>query len=134
MNDETDLPEAGRSRFTPDTLPGAGPTYGPNQPYNPASPVPQNEQQPLEGAISDTAVIAAVKEALKRNRELAASQIEVMYDHGVVILTGSVRGEVARELAGEAALTVRGVTAVDNDLELRSSNVNHENQKQANGE
>jgi osmotically-inducible protein OsmY len=118
VNDETEVPEAGRGRFTPDTLPGAGPAYGANQPYDSASPVPQNEQQPMDGPFSDAAIITAVKEVFQQNRELAANQIDVAYDHGVVILTGMVRDEAARERAREAALTVRGVTAVDNDLKL----------------
>jgi osmotically-inducible protein OsmY len=63
-------------------------------------------------------VIADVKERLKEHQELDVSLIDVYYDHSVVVLTGTVPDEAARQLAEEAARGTERVIAVDNDLEL----------------
>ncbi len=118
MDEERDLQGGPEHRFTPDTLPSAGPAYGANQPYDPASPVSQTEQQPLEGEIPEATVIRGIRERLAQHPELGADAIDAAFDHGVVILTGTVRDEALRKLAEEAALATPGVIAVDNDLKL----------------
>ncbi len=119
MDDDIEAPRRLEDRFTPDTLPGAGPAYGASEPYDPASPVSQTAQEPLQGDVSaEAAVIAAIQEQLKAYAVPDPGRIEVAYDHGVAILSGTVRDDAARRLAQEAALATHGVTAVDNDLKV----------------
>jgi len=61
-----------------------------------------------------------IEAAFKRSAQLDARRIRVEVLDGRVILHGSVRSDVERDEAHEAALTAPGVTSVDNQLTVLS--------------
>ncbi|MCV7250864.1 BON domain-containing protein [Mycobacterium hackensackense] len=68
---------------------------------------------------SDPEVRAAVTAELEWAPDMVAAHIGVTADHGVVVLTGDVDKYCERTAASEAALRVRGVTAVVNEIRVR---------------
>ncbi len=85
---------------------------------DPESPVARNEQSPLGEPADPEKVMRGISEKLGQYEELDGSHIEVTYEQGVVILSGTVRDDAARKVAEEATMLVPGVIGVDNDLEL----------------
>jgi len=71
-------------------------------------------EQPLEH--SDAWLCMKVKTALAFHKNVSATATEVSAQDGVVTLTGSVGSEAKKELTGEYAKDVDGVTEVRNDL------------------
>ncbi len=67
----------------------------------------------------DAALDAAVSAALARDPDLSVSRIDVQTRHGAVRLSGPAPSEDAKARAGELARSVKGVTSVDNALEVR---------------
>lgn len=68
--------------------------------------------------------------AFALNRHLSPFAIDVEIENGVATLTGEVESEVERDLAGQVALGVEGVTEVDNQLRVSGEDV----QRSADGE
>jgi hyperosmotically inducible protein len=66
---------------------------------------------------SDDALQSRIEKDLKKNSVLAPRNIDVDVEHGVVTLKGSVRDTNEKTRAARVA-TVRGVTRVDNRLEI----------------
>ncbi|RJP64262.1 MAG: BON domain-containing protein [Candidatus Abyssobacteria bacterium SURF_17] len=66
--------------------------------------------------LNDTRLTASVKTALSLNRHLKNAEIDVSITSGIVKLSGTVATEIQKQLAEEIALTVKGVTGVQNDL------------------
>lgn len=80
-----------------------------------AVPRPVREVEPLR-KIEDVRVSASIKTALALNRYLKDFEIDVDADSGTVTLSGEVRMEIQKELAGNIASSIRGVEFVRNNL------------------
>jgi hyperosmotically inducible protein len=80
-----------------------------------------SEHSTTGSVIDDSALTASVKSALIEDADTKAYQINVETDHGVVLLTGFVDSRSDRDRAGELARSVKGVSQVRNDLEIRQN-------------
>jgi hyperosmotically inducible protein len=69
--------------------------------------------------VADAAITASVNAALARDPSLSAVRIDVDTVNGTVSLKGSAPDQAARSRATELASAVKGVTNVDNQLEVR---------------
>jgi len=72
------------------------------------------------GAMNDALITASVKIALAVKPGVAATDINVDTDQGVVTLRGEVRSEAERQLASMVAEDIESVTDVVNELTVRS--------------
>ena len=72
-------------------------------------------------ATSDAEVSAAVKEALAKDAQLQAVKVEVQASGGKVTLKGDAPDSAARDHAGQIVASVKGVTAVDNQITVAGS-------------
>jgi hypothetical protein len=79
---------------------------------------------------NDSQVAAQVKSQLAADSALQGESINVAANHGVVTLSGTVTGQGSRELAGNDAARVKGVSTVLNNLTVGSPSVSS---KQSNG-
>jgi osmotically-inducible protein OsmY len=68
--------------------------------------------------LKDATTKGAVKGAFELNRHLAALDVEIATENGVVTLRGSVPGEETRLLAEDVAASVPNVTQVVNHLKV----------------
>ncbi len=71
--------------------------------------------------LGEARLTASTKTALSLNRHLKGTKLEVSVTDGVVSLSGAVGTEIQKELAGEVALSIKGVTKVQNDLVVSRS-------------
>lgn len=69
-------------------------------------------------AIDDAAITTSIKGKYLADDTLKGLDISVETDHGVVMLTGSVQSEAAREHATQIAKGVDGVVSVNNELKV----------------
>lgn len=69
--------------------------------------------------VADAAITASVNAALARDPNLSALRIDVDTVNGTVSLKGTAPDQAARQRATELASSVKGVTSVDNQLEVR---------------
>lgn len=69
--------------------------------------------------VADAAITASVNAALARDPNLSALRIDVDTVNGAVSLKGTAPDQSARSRATELASAVKGVTNVDNQLEVR---------------
>lgn len=65
---------------------------------------------------SDATITSKVKGALMMSDELSALRVTVETDRGTVLLSGVVRNEHQKKVAGEIARKTGGVKLVKNDL------------------
>jgi osmotically-inducible protein OsmY len=65
-----------------------------------------------------SAIEAGIERALIRAAEVDANRIRVHVDNSRVRLTGTVRSWAEKQAAGDAALRAKGVTKVDNDIQI----------------
>lgn len=79
----------------------------------------QEEKRTMTVAVKDAALTAQVKMALAVKRGVAATEINVDTDEGVVTLHGQVGTEAERQLAVMVARNVDGVKDVVNDIKVR---------------
>jgi osmotically-inducible protein OsmY len=70
--------------------------------------------------VSEPEVKAGIERALVRSAEVDADRIRVHAEGGHVTLTGTVRSWPEKQQAGAAAWRAQGVTAVTNEIEVRS--------------
>lgn len=70
--------------------------------------------------IEDAAITAGVNAELARDDKLSALRIDVDTSGGKVVLSGSAPDLASRDRASQLAAAVKGVTSVDNRLEVRS--------------
>jgi len=75
---------------------------------------------------SDAWITMKVKTALAFHQHVSATATDVQTQGGVVTLSGSAASEARKELAGEYALDVEGVTAVTNNLVVTGVKPLHE--------
>ncbi|NRF68143.1 BON domain-containing protein [Aquincola sp. S2] len=69
--------------------------------------------------VADASITASVNAALARDPSLSALRIDVDTANGAVSLKGTAPTTAARERATQLASAVKGVTSVDNRLEVR---------------
>lgn len=69
--------------------------------------------------VADAAITASVNAELAKDSQLSALKINVDTRNGQVLLKGQAPDAAARARATQLAMSVKGVTAVDNQLEVR---------------
>ena len=75
---------------------------------------------PAAANVDDAAITAAVSAGLAKDPDLRATRIDVDTKGGTVVLKGPAPNAAARERATEIAKAVKGVSAVDNQLEVKT--------------
>jgi osmotically-inducible protein OsmY len=80
-----------------------------------------NLVQIKQPSVSAADVQTGIERAFVRAAEHDADRIEVRTDDGHVVLTGTVRSWAEKREAGFAAWRAKGVTRVNNDLQVRPS-------------
>ena len=73
----------------------------------------------VAGAVDDASITAAVSTGLAKDPDLSAIKIDVDTKGGQVTLSGPAPNAAAKARAEEIAKSVKGVSAVDNKLELK---------------
>lgn len=71
--------------------------------------------------IDDASITAAVKSKLMWSRYVDSGSTKITTQKGMVTLTGSAENKEAVELAGNLAMTTRGVMSVDNKLTVEAN-------------
>ncbi len=71
-------------------------------------------------AVDDAAITASVSSSLAKDPELSATRIDVDTKAGVVSLKGPAPNAAAKERAEQLARAVKGVSSVDNRLEVKA--------------
>ena len=84
-----------------------------------------------DGDMAEARQEGSVWTAIALNRHLNPFEIDVDVENGVAKLTGEVENDVDRDLAEEVAMSIDGVTKVDNQLAV---NPDVETKKSADGE
>ena len=74
----------------------------------------------VAGAIDDASITASVSAGLAKDPELSATRIDVDTKSGVVTLKGPAPNAAAKTRAEQIARDVKGVSRVDNALEVRA--------------
>jgi hyperosmotically inducible protein len=74
----------------------------------------------VAASVDDAAITAAVSAGLAKDPDLRATRIDVDTKGGTVMLKGPAPNAAAKARATEIAKTVKGVSAVDNQLEVRT--------------
>ena len=77
------------------------------------------DQSTVGEYIDDATITTAIKGKYLVDDTLKGLQISVETDQGVVVLTGSVQSDAAKELATQIAQGVEGVVRVDNQLTIQ---------------
>ncbi|MCB2425782.1 BON domain-containing protein [Methylophaga pinxianii] len=93
-----------------------------------ATPVLANDWQ---GEASDAWLDGKLETSLLLNTELNNFKIDTDIENGVAVLTGEVNNETQKELAGEIANNIEGITSVQNNLTV---NENYRNEEADNDE
>lgn len=73
-----------------------------------------------KGALKDAWLDGRVETAFTLNRHLNPFTIDTRVKNGVAYLDGHVESDIDRDLAGEIAMSIDGVTKVENNLRVRS--------------
>ncbi|MDR6857135.1 BON domain-containing protein [Variovorax guangxiensis] len=74
----------------------------------------------VAGAVDDATITAAVSAGLAKDPDLSATRIDVDTKGGTVMLKGPAPNAAAKTRATEIAKAVKGVGAVDNQLEVKT--------------
>jgi osmotically-inducible protein OsmY len=74
-----------------------------------------------QGAIKDAWLDGKLESALLFNEHLNSFDIDTDVQNGVAYLRGAVESDIDRDLAGEIAESIKGVTDVENELEVDKS-------------
>jgi BON domain len=85
------------------------------------------------GSESDNSLVAAVRESLLRNAEIApiVPNLQITANNGAVQLNGSVQSEQQSREIGTLALNTTGVVAVNNQLQVISTPPGTQNPNQS---
>lgn len=70
--------------------------------------------------VDDVAITASVSSSLAKDPELSAARIDVDTQGGVVKLQGPAPSAAAKARAGDIARAVKGVSSVDNQLDVKA--------------
>lgn len=70
----------------------------------------------VKGAVSDSALTARIETTFLLNDHLSPFNINTTTQDSVVMLTGGVRTQIQKDLAGELAASYEGVSQVDNKI------------------
>jgi osmotically-inducible protein OsmY len=73
----------------------------------------------VAGAVDDASITAAVSTGLAKDPDLSAIKIDVDTKGGTVSLSGPAPNAAAKARAEEIAKSVKGVSAVNNNLEVK---------------
>jgi osmotically-inducible protein OsmY len=73
----------------------------------------------VSGAMDDAAITAAVSTGLAKDPDLSAIKIDVDTKGGVVKLSGPAPTAAAKARAEDIAKSVKGVSSVDNNLQVK---------------
>ena len=99
--------------------------YAENPPANSAQSVATSAGQAVDSSLNkvgdfmdDSTITARVKAALIDDKNIRSSDISVKTENKVVTLSGSVDGAEQKDLAVNAAKTVKGVTTVNDQLNV----------------
>ena len=99
--------------------------YAENPPANSAQSVATSAGQAVDSSLNkvgdfmdDSTITARVKAALIDDKNIRSSDISVKTENKVVTLSGSVDGAGQKDLAVNAAKTVKGVTSVNDQLRV----------------
>ena len=74
----------------------------------------------VAAAVDDATITAAVSAGLAKDPDLSATKIDVDTKGGTVMLKGPAPNPAAKTRATEIAKAVKGVSAVDNQLEVKA--------------
>jgi osmotically-inducible protein OsmY len=74
----------------------------------------------VAGTVDDVSITASVSSGLAKDPELSAARIDVDTKGGVVKLQGPAPSVAAKARAGDIAKAVKGVSSVDNQLDIRA--------------
>lgn len=74
----------------------------------------------VAGTVDDVSITASVSSSLAKDPELSATRIDVDTKSGVVKLQGPAPNAAAKARAGDIAKAVKGVSSVENQLEVRA--------------
>ena len=80
-----------------------------------ASAAPRATTSSTSARVDDSTLKSRIAAKFRKNTRLAARDIDVAVDHGVVTLKGIVRTTTEKTRAGRLA-TIKGVTAVNNEI------------------
>lgn len=72
-------------------------------------------------AVSDAAITTKVKAEMAKEKGVSATRIHVDTDNGVVKLSGVARSQDESDRAASIAKGVKGVTSVDNNIQVSST-------------
>ncbi|MBY0493372.1 MAG: BON domain-containing protein [Cyanobacteria bacterium] len=81
-------------------------------------PGPGMAHEGMERGLSDSRIVAAVRDRLMTDSSVVGLHITVDARGGTVLLSGTVRSEVERRQAVEVARQTRGVTRVEHKLKV----------------
>ncbi len=79
-------------------------------------PTMEQRGEQAQGAIKDAWLDGKLESAYLFNEHLSPFDIDTDVNNGIVHLTGAVESDIDRELAGEIAQSIDGVSDVKNDL------------------
>lgn len=82
----------------------------------------RGDSDQAKGAIKDAWLDGKLESAYLFNEHLSPFDIDTDVSNGVVHLTGSVESDIDRDLAGEIAKSIDGVSDVKNDLVVDQAN------------
>jgi osmotically-inducible protein OsmY len=80
----------------------------------------ENAAEKVGDSVSDAAVTASINAELARDPSLSALKIDVDTNQGRVLLSGKAPDSAARDRATRLASGVKGVTSVENRLQIGS--------------
>ncbi len=88
-----------------------------------AKPTMEQRVEHTQSAVKDAWLDGKLESALLFNEHLNSFAIDTEVKSGTVYLTGAVESDIDRDLAGEIAKSIKGVTAVENKLAIDKAKV-----------
>lgn len=98
-----------------------GASMAPAQDNGDEGPTLEERGEWAKAALKDAWLDGRLETALLFNEHLNSFDIKTEVENGVVRLEGTVESDIERDLAGEIAKSIDGVTGVENDLAVDAS-------------